>query len=154
MKYEKLIFDHYPNEVSGTKNLFKSDKFICSNNDNAITENKNSNFFKFSTEKEMETPILKSSMDLQFHKECIEIKNYLRSNDNCFQTLKRLYKIKLPKKFLEQDAEKENNNNNNNLIEINEDNLINHNEIKKTSQENENNLSINIEINVSGTILK
>jgi len=118
----------------------------------------------------MEAPILNSSKALQFHKEYIEIKNDLIClKDSCFRTLRRLYDIKLPKNFFIQDKDKENNNknnnnnnnnnnntnntnNNNNILELKENNLINQNEVGKSCQENENNSSINNEINVSDII--
>jgi len=106
----------------------------------------------------METPILKTSRDVQFDKEHIKIQNDLCLKDCCFDTLKHIYDIKLPKFFI-QDRDKENNNtnninNDNIIIEVNDDNHINNNEIKKTSQENEDNSSITNEINVSVNILK
>ena len=143
VNYDKLVFDHYPNIVNETKNLFKSDKNI----NNALMENNDSI-------KEIETPIIKSSKDLQFHKEYIEIQNDLLSlNDSSFETMKRLYEIKLPKNFFIQDSDKEESNNNS-INEIKEDNHINLNKIECISQTNGNNLKINNEIIVSDIILK
>jgi len=143
VNYDKLVFDHYPNIVNETKNLFKSDKNI----NNALMENNDSI-------KEIETPIIKSSKDLQFHKEYIEIQNDLLSlNDSSFETMKRLYEIKLPKNFFIQDSDKEESNNSS-INEIKEDNHINLNKIECISQTNGNNLKINNEIIVSDIILK
>jgi len=111
-KYDKLVFDHFPIEFNNINNIFKTFK---------ETSEVSKIFKKFSNEID-DIPIVKtkSNINFPFHDNIFQLpveslEKNLKIKLESFETVKRIYDIHLPRKFLQKDLVNQNNNKDNHL---------------------------------------